>query len=102
MESGASEIGDIRRFALHFLDVVFAEFAKAEGVGFTNGFGTEDFGDGEKAYGRRLAMSARAGVGDAGLDGVQAVGEGVRQVPMIVEGWGAFGRLKLYFLDGHP
>ena len=49
------QIGKLRRFAFEFLDVVLAEIAQSQIVGFTNGGGGKYFGDGQQEDSGRIA-----------------------------------------------
>lgn len=76
VEAGAVEVADCRSLGLELLNVVFAELAETECVGFEDGIGREDFGDGEERNLGAAAAGAGAGVGDTLFDGGEAISEG--------------------------
>ena len=75
VEARALQIRHRRRLSLHFLHVVFAELAQTGGPRLANHLGAENFGDGEQAHSRRIAVRTGAGALDPPANQIQPLGK---------------------------
>jgi hypothetical protein len=103
VEAGIGQVRQNGRLPFHFLYVIFAELAQAEGVSISNHRRREDFGDSEQSHLGGVAAGAGGGVVDSFVYGLEALSEGFRQareslscIQMIVDGaeCRSFGRLE--------